>query len=141
LSAAINTKMRHGHSYRAAVLSGAALAVFGLGSCDTYVGQGAGFGAATGAVVGAAATGTVRGAAAGAAIGAGTGALIGAAISEEQAARYGPPPAGGYVVAQWSSSPGFVQSPCPPHRLVDVRAIPRGALVRDPSSGCIFRRP
>ncbi len=123
------------------ILSAAALSALSLASCDTYVGQGAGYGAATGAVVGAAATGTVRGAAAGAAIGAGTGALVGAAISEQEAARYGPPPQGGYVVAQWSSSPGFVQSPCPPHRLVDVRGVPRGALVRDPSSGCIFRRP
>jgi predicted small secreted protein len=112
-----------------------------LASCDTYVGQGAGWGAATGAVVGAAATGTVRGAAAGAAIGAGTGALVGAAISEEEAARYGPPPAHGYVVAQWApSGRGFVRSPCS-GALVDVRGIPPGALVRDPRGGCIFRRP
>ena len=110
-----------------------------LASCDTYVGQGAGWGAATGAVVGAAATGNVRGAAAGAAIGAGTGALIGAAISEEEAARYGPPPAHGYVVARWDH-PGFVRSPCS-GALVDVRGIPPGALVRDPRGGCIFRRP
>lgn len=123
-----------------AVSASVALAALTLNSCDTYVGQGAGWGAATGAVVGAAATGTVRGAAAGAAIGAGTGALIGAAISEDEARRYGPVPEGGYAVARWSR-PGYVTSPCPPHAIVDVRGIPRGALVRDPSSGCIFRRP
>lgn len=122
-----------------AVLTVTGLAVFALSSCDTYVGQGAGWGAATGAVVGAAATGTVRGAATGAAIGAGTGALVGAAISEEEAARYGPAPVHGYVVARWDH-PGFVRSPCS-GALIDVRGIPPGALVRDPRGGCIFRRP
>lgn len=117
------------------------LSALALNSCDTYAGQGAGYGAATGAIVGAAATGTVRGAATGAAIGAGTGALVGAAISEEEAARYGPAPQGGYVVAHWAPDrQGFVRSPCS-GAIVDVRGIPRGALVRDPSSGCIFRRP
>jgi hypothetical protein len=122
-------------------LTALGLSALALNSCDTYAGQGAGWGAATGAVVGAAATGSVRGAATGAAIGAGTGALIGAAVSEEEAARYGPPPAHGYVVAQWAPSRrGFVRSPCS-GAIVDVRGIPRGALVRDPSGGCIFRRP
>lgn len=123
------------------VLAALGASALTLASCDTYTGQGAGWGAATGAVVGAAATGTVRGAATGAAIGAGTGALIGAAISEEEAARYGPPPAHGYVVAQWApSGRGFVRSPCS-GAIVDVRGIPPGALVRDPRGGCIFRRP
>jgi hypothetical protein len=112
-----------------------------LSSCDSPVGQGAGYGAAAGAIIGGAATGRVRGAAVGAAIGAGTGALIGAAIQEDQARQYGPVPEGGYPVARWSGTPGLVVSPYSPHRLVDVRGIPRGALVRDPSTGGIFRKP
>lgn len=124
-----------------AVVSAITLSAFALNSCDTYVGQGAGIGAATGAVVGAAATGRVRGAAIGAGVGALAGALVGAAISEDEALRYGPPPERGYPRARWGASMGYVTSPCAPHNTVDVRGIPPGALVRDPSSGCIFRRP
>ena len=112
-----------------------------LTSCDQPTGAGAAYGAAAGAIIGAAATGRVRGAAIGAAAGAATGALIGHAIQEDQAGQYGPPPGGGYPVARWSGNPGLVNSPYPPNRLVDVRGIPRGALVRDPSTGGIFRRP
>src|SRR5215471_7813455 len=64
-------------------------------SCDTPVGQGAGWGAATGAIIGGAATGQARYAAIGAAAGAAAGALTGKIIQENQAARYGPPPPGG----------------------------------------------
>jgi osmotically inducible lipoprotein OsmB len=110
-------------------------------SCDTPEGQGAAYGAGTGAVIGALATGRVRDAAIGAAAGAAAGALIGHAIAEDEARRYGPPPEGGYPVAQWSGTPGLVVSPYPPHRLVDVRGIPHGAMVRDPSTGGIFIRP
>lgn len=112
-----------------------------LSSCETPVGQGAGWGAATGAIIGGAATGHVRGAAIGAAAGAAAGALIGAAIQEDEARRTYPPPPGGYPMAEWSGRPGLVISPYPPHRLVDVRGIPHGALVRDPSTGGIFVKP
>src|SRR5438445_10236934 len=104
-----------------------AVCSFLLSSCDTPVGQGAGWGAATAAIIGAAATGRVQGAAIGAAAGAAAGALIGHAIAEDDARRYGPPPEGGYPVARWSGNPGLVVSPYPPHRLVDVRGIPHGA--------------
>jgi hypothetical protein len=124
-----------------AVVLAASLTAMFLTSCDQPTGAGAAYGAAAGAVIGAAATGNVRGAAIGAAAGAATGALIGHAIQEDQAARYGPPPEGGYPLARWSNTPGLVVSPYPPHRLVDVSGIPRGALVRDPSTGGIFRRP
>jgi len=40
-----------------------------------------------------------------------------------------------------SGRPGLVISPYPPHRLVDVRGHPYGALVRDPSTGGIFVKP
>jgi Glycine zipper len=124
-----------------AAIAGLALCALALNSCDTYAGQGAGYGAAAGAIIGGATTGKVRGAAVGAAIGAASGAIIGAAISEEEAARYGPPPPGGYPVARYSGTPGLVVSPYPPHNLVDVRGIPPGARVRDPSTGGIFIRP
>jgi hypothetical protein len=78
------------------VTSGVALIVRTLTSCDTPVGQGAAWGAATGATIGGAATGHVRAASIGAAAGAAAGALTGAIIQENQAARYGPPPSGGF---------------------------------------------
>src|SRR5580765_606758 len=93
-----------------AIISCIALSSFVLSSCDTPVGQGAGWGAATGAIIGGAATGHVRGAAIGAAAGAAAGALMGAAIEEDQAARYGPPPPGGFPVARWAGTPGFYHS-------------------------------
>jgi predicted small secreted protein len=127
--------------YSYAFLSFVVLCSMPLSSCDTPVGQGAGYGAAAGAIIGGAATGRVRGAAVGAAIGAASGALIGAAVEEDEARRYGPPPEGGYPVARFSGTPGLVISPYPPHRLVDVRGIPHGAMVRDPSTGGIFIKP
>ncbi len=123
-----------------AVTAVALLASF-LTSCDSPTGAGAGYGAAAGAIIGAAATGRVRGAAIGAAAGAATGALIGHSIQEDRARQYGPEPDGGYPIARWSGTPGLVISPYPPNRLVDVTGIPHGALVRDTSTGGIFRKP
>jgi len=133
--------MKRGKELALAAVSAVTLCALSLNSCDTYAGQGAGYGAAAGAIIGGATTGRVRGAAVGAAIGAASGAIIGAAISEEEAARLGPPPPGGYPVARPSDTPGLVVSPYPPHNLVDVRSIPPGARVRDPSTGGIFIRP
>lgn len=124
-----------------ASISLVALTALILNSCDTPTGQGAGYGAAAGAIIGAAATGKVQGAAVGAAIGAASGALIGAAIEEDEARRSYPPPRGGYPFAARTSSPGFVRSPYPPNRIVDVRGIPPEELVRDPSTGGVFRNP
>src|SRR5437588_1284235 len=101
-----------------------------LSSCDTPVGQGAGAGAAAGAIIGGAATGHVRGAAIGAAAGAAAGALMGAAIQEDQAARYGPPPPGGYPYARSAGTPGFYHSPYT-GRVYDLRGVPPGGLTRD----------
>ncbi|MFL6584206.1 MAG: glycine zipper domain-containing protein [Chthoniobacterales bacterium] len=118
------------------------LAALSLTSCETATGTGALVGAATGAAIGGSSYHhSGERALAGAAIGAGAGALVGAAIDANRAAEYGPAPEGGYPVASWSGTPGLVVSPYPPHRLVDVRGIPHGSLVRDPASGGVFRRP
>jgi hypothetical protein len=109
-------------------------------SCDTPVGQGAGWGAATGAIVGGAATGHVRGAAIGAAAGAAAGALIGAAVEEDQAARYGPPPPGGFPFGRWAGTPGFYYSPYT-GRVYDLHGVPPGGLTRDVDTGRLFRKP
>ncbi len=113
-----------------------------LVSCDTPTGTGAAAGAGAGAIIGnIAGHGGAQSTLIGAAAGAAAGALIGHAIQEDHARQYGPEPEGGYPVAEWSGQPGLVVSPYPPHRLVDVRGIPRGALVRDPASNGIFRKP
>lgn len=123
------------------VLIAASLCTLTLTSCETPTGQGAGVGAATGAVIGGLATGNVRGAAVGAAIGAGTGALVGASIEADQRGYYYGHPANYYPYGQRIGQPGFLRSPYPPHAVVDVRGVPHGSLVRDPSSGNIFRKP
>ncbi len=123
-----------------AIISFIALSSFVLSSCDTPVGQGAGIGAATGAIIGGAATGHVRDAAIGAAAGAAAGALIGAAVEEDQAARYGPPPPGGFPFARWAGTPGFYYSPYT-GRVYDLRGVPPGGLTRDVDTGRLFRKP
>ncbi len=128
-------------------MAAALCSAFALNSCETAAGTGALIGAGTGAVI--ANNSGPRGyygdnggrTLAGAAIGAGAGALIGAAIDANRASEYGPEPQSGYPYARRSETPGLVYSPYPPNRLVDVRGIPRGSLVRDPSSGGVFRKP
>jgi len=123
------------------IISGLALLALVFNSCDAPTGAGAGYGAAAGAIIGGAATGRVRGAAIGAAAGAATGALIGRAIQEDEARQTAPPPPRGYPFGRTTDTPGLVRSPYPPYSLVDVRGIPPGELVKDPSSGGIFRNP
>jgi osmotically inducible lipoprotein OsmB len=122
-------------------ISGISLSCLLLSSCDTPVGQGAGWGAATGAIIGGAATGRAKYAAIGAAAGAAAGALTGKIIQENQAARYGPPPPpGGYPYARWAGRPGFYYSPYT-GRVYDLRGVPPGGLTRDADTGRLFRRP
>ena len=111
-----------------------------LSSCETPVGQGAGWGAATGAIIGGAATGSARWAAVGAASGAAAGALIGAAIQEDQMARYGPTPPGGFPFARWAGRPGFYYSPYTGH-VYNLRGVPPGGLTCDVDTGRLFRKP
>src|SRR2546426_6361951 len=87
---------------------------FALSSCETPVGQGAGWGAATGAIIGGAATGRVRGAAIGAGIGAATGALIGAAVEADQYGYYRGHPFGYYPLGSRTGTPRLVCSPDAP---------------------------
>jgi Glycine zipper len=111
-----------------------------LTSCDTPVGQGAGWGAATGAIIGGLATGHVRAASIGAAAGAAAGALSGKIVEENQAARYGPPPPGGYPFARWTGTPGLYSSPYT-GRVYNLRGVPPGGLTRDVDTGRLFRKP
>lgn len=122
------------------VTSGVSLAVWALTSCDTPVGQGAAWGAATGAIIGGAATGHVRAASIGAAAGAAAGALTGAIVQENQAARYGPLPPGGFPYARWAGTPGFYYSPYT-GRVYNLRGVPPGGLTRDVDTGRLFRKP
>jgi outer membrane protein with glycine zipper len=123
------------------LISGVALLALTLNSCDTPTGRGAAYGAAAGAIIGGAATGRARGASIGAAAGAATGALIGNAIQRDEAERTAPPPPNGYPWGRRSGRPGLVYSPYPPHRLIDVRGIPHGEMVKDTSTGGIFLNP
>src|SRR5882757_2691244 len=116
------------------------LVFLALTSCDTPVGQGAAWGAATGAIIGGAATGHVRAASIGAAAGAAAGALTGAIIQENEAARYGPPPPGGFPYAHWAGAPGFYYSPYT-RRVYDLRGVPPGGLTRDVDTAGLFRKP
>jgi hypothetical protein len=124
------------------LLFGVMVVAFGLSSCDTPVGQGAGYGAAGGAIIGGLAGGNVQSAAIGGAAGAATGALIGAIVQDSERDRYyRDAPTGGYPYGRPTGEPGVVRSPYYPHYLIDVRNVPPGALVIDPSSGQPFVRP
>ena len=132
------------NKYCLSTVSAAFLVSFALSSCETYppgqaTGLGAGIGAASGALIGAGAAGG-RGAAIGAGAGLLAGALVGAAVDADNARSYHAPP-GGYPFARRTSTPGYVYSPYPPHNIIDVRGVPPGELVRDPSTGGIFRKP
>jgi Glycine zipper len=125
------------------MLAGALL----FSGCETG-GEGAKTGAIAGALIGGITQGDIRGAARGAAIGAGTGYLIGRAAERER--RYGyydDDPyyerrvGHRYPVARRTGRRGFVISPYPPHHVIDVRGIPSGARVIDPSNDRVFIRP
>ncbi|PYL62459.1 MAG: hypothetical protein DMF24_04085 [Verrucomicrobia bacterium] len=76
----------------------------------------------------------------GAAAGAAAGALTGRIVQENQAARYGPPPPGGWPFARWAGRPGFYYSPYT-ERVNDLRGVPPGGLTRDMDTGRLFRKP
>jgi hypothetical protein len=116
--------------------------VLGLSSCESYVGRGAAYGAGTGAIIGGLAGNSDRDVVRGAAIGAGVGALVGAIVQEHERERfYREGPRGGYPYGERTRSRGIVRSPYYPYNLIDVRGIPPGALVIDPSTNRPFIRP
>ena len=110
-------------------------------SCDTPTGQGAGIGAASGAVIGGSRhePGRRRGG--------GRGHRRGGGRFDRRERRgirlraYGPRPTRGYPEATRTDRKGFVISPYAPYHEIDVEAIPRGALVRDPSCNRLFVNP
>jgi hypothetical protein len=119
--------------------------------CETP-GEGAKHGAIIGAGVGALKEGSLRGAARGAAIGAATGALLGKIAKDRREERYNRDDEviveeryyrerPRYPVARPTNRYGFVTSPYAPYHLIDVRGIPSGARVVDPSNDLVFINP
>jgi hypothetical protein len=137
-------------------ISLALFTAFTFSACETS-GQNALLGAATGAAIGGALHGRGDQALAGAAIGAAGGYLIGKAVQHERRRaysegyydaredRYGDgdrrDDRDHYPVARLTGREGFVVSPYYPYNHIDVRGIPRGAQVEDPSVGKIFINP
>lgn len=116
-------------------------------ACETP-GEGAKHGAMIGAGIGALAEGSLEGAIKGAAIGAASGALLGHLNREERRSYrydryddYDDADYGRYPVAEPTRYRGFVRSPYRPYNVIDVRGIPRGAVVEDPSTGGRFINP
>ena len=136
------------------VISCALMAAFTFSSCETP-GQTTLLGAGTGAILGnQSATGPLRGAA----LGAGVGYLVGKLVQGERERvyeegyyagrgehryrgddRYRERPR--YPVARPTNRYGFVTSPYAPYNLIDVRGIPHGARVVDPSVDRVFINP
>jgi hypothetical protein len=138
--------------------------VFAFSGCET-TGDSVLLGAATGAAVGGLATGRGRGALAGAAIGAAGGYLVGKAVQRDRRRAYSEGYYEGredryddrddrydrdddrdyreerYPMGRLTNRDGFVTSPYHPYNRIDVRDIPRGAQVQDPSTGKIFINP
>jgi osmotically inducible lipoprotein OsmB len=131
-------------------------------ACDT-TGDNVLLGAATGAAIGGIATGRGRGALTGAAIGAAGGYLVGKAVQHERRRAYSDGYYDGrgdryddrrddgyrddrdredrYPIGRLTNREGFVVSPYYPYSRIDVRGIPRGAQVEDPSTRKIFINP
>lgn len=145
-------------------ISLALLGAFTFSGCET-TGQSALAGAATGAAIGGLLHGRGDQALAGAAIGAASGALLGHVAKQQRERAYdeGYADARGYrdtrsyrdtrdyrddryydrtyPVATRTGRYGYVRSPYSPGNLIDVRDIPRGAKVVDPSCDRIFINP
>lgn len=135
----------------------AMVVALGFSACET-TGDNVLLGAATGAAVGGLATGRGQGALTGAAIGAAGGYLIGKAVQRDRRRVYSEGyydgrgddryrddryarDERGYPLGRLTNREGFVVSPYHPYNRIDVRGIPRGAQVEDPSTGKIFINP
>ena len=104
-------------------------------ACDSPAGLGAMSGAGAGALLG-----HQHGhhALEGAAIGAAAGAIIGHIIGQ---AREGGYYEGRRYPYARPVGGGYVESPYYPHNIINVRGIPHGAVVEDPSTGGLFVKP
>ena len=134
--------------YTNTILAAAFAASLALTGCET-TGQNTLLGAGTGAAI-AAATG--HSALRGAAIGAASGFVVGKILKHERERAY---EEGyydrryyreghyrdGYPIGHRSSRRGIVHSPYPPYNDIDVRGIPSGAKVLDPSCNRVFINP
>lgn len=123
------------------------VAALAFSGCETS-GENALAGAAAGAAIGGLLHGRGSDALRGAAIGAGAGYLIGKIVKRQRERRYyrdGEYVEGGYYDELPYGRPtdryGIVRSPYAPHNLIDVRGIPHGAQVLDPSCGRAFINP
>jgi hypothetical protein len=124
--------------FLSALLAGCIL----LTSCET-TGRTTLLGAGTGAAI-AAATG--HSALRGAAIGAASGFVVGKIVEHERRHAYEreydeTQYRGHYPVGHYEGHRGYVISPFPPHYEIDVRDIPSGAKVVDPSCDRVFINP
>ena len=119
------------------VLSLCLLLSLGIAGCESPAATGALAGAGAGALTGSLVGGR-RATLLGAGIGAATGAIIGHEIGEARQ--------DGYYEGQrlpygrWLGH-GMVESPYPPHNVIDTRGIPRGEVVEDPTTGGRFIKP
>lgn len=117
---------------------------FAFSGCETP-GQNAMLGAGTGAAIGGLLHGSGHDAVKGAAIGAGAGYLLGKILQNDRRNHsydeYDSYSDRGYPVATPTNRPGFVTSPYRPYNLIDVRGIPGGAKVVDPSCQRVFINP
>jgi len=128
------------------IVSFCVLATFVFSACDTP-----GHSALAGAAIGGLLTGRPQVALAAAAAGAGTGYLIGKQVQADRRAAYDQGYNDGqyaddgsgssYPMGRLTDRPGIVVSPYPPYNQIDVRDIPRGARVQDPSTGKVFINP
>lgn len=130
------------------VLSVSLSAMLAFSGCETS-GQSALAGAATGAAIGGLLHGRGSDAFHGAAIGAGAGYLLGKIAQNQRRDAYerGYQDGGGYrgesryPMGSFTGDRGFVRSPYRPYHVIDVRGIPPGAQVIDPSCERIFINP
>lgn len=103
-------------------------------------------GAASGAAIGGLLHGRADQALVGAAIGAGAGYVGGKVVQNERRRSYEEGyyqgrTAENYPVGRPTSTRGMVISPYRPYNLVDVKGIPSGAKVVDPSTNKVFINP
>jgi osmotically inducible lipoprotein OsmB len=109
----------------------------GITGCESPAANGAlagaGAGALTGALIGGRNSTLI-----GAGIGAAAGALIGHSIGEARRDGYYE---GEHLPYGRPLGHGFVESPYPPHNVIDTRGIPHDAVVEDPSTGGRFIKP